>query len=61
MKYLFSDRGICLGVDTKRCSYLFLLCKQGILMKKRVVGDKIVETLNYEIDKIYNAIMFEGR
>lgn len=61
LKYLFSDRGICLGVDTKRCSYLFLLCKQGILMKKRVVGDKIVETLNYEVDKIYNAIMFEGR
>lgn len=56
LKYLFSDRGICLGIDTKRSSYLFLICKRGILLRRRPVGDTVVEDLDYEIDDIYRTI-----
>jgi hypothetical protein len=60
IKYLFSDKGVCLGMDTKRCSYLFLLSKSGIILRRRPVGDKIVENLDYEIDLIEVAIKSNG-
>ncbi len=61
IKYLFSDKGICFGLDTKRCSYLFLLSKKGVIFSKRPVGDKVVENLGYEIDLIENAIKINGK
>lgn len=57
IKYLFSNHGICLGVDTKRASYLFLLSSRGIVMQKRPVGDTVVEDLDYEIPQIHMALM----
>ncbi|MEM0158708.1 MAG: hypothetical protein QW812_04270 [Thermoplasmataceae archaeon] len=59
LKYLFSERGICIGVDTKKCSYLFLVCRYGILLRRRNVGDKVVENLGYEIELIYRAVKNE--
>ncbi len=59
LKYLFSDSGLCLGVDMKRCSYLFLVTRKGILFRKRPVGDKVVENLNYDVKKIHEAIISE--
>ncbi|WP_393970868.1 hypothetical protein OXIME_001110 [Oxyplasma meridianum] len=56
IKYLFSNRGICLGVDLKDRSYLFLICTRGIILRKRNRGDRVVEDLDYEIDRIYNTI-----
>lgn len=56
IKYLFSDKGLCLGMDTKRCSYLFLLSKSGLMLRRRPVGDKIVENLDYEIHLIEAAM-----
>lgn len=56
LKYLVSDHGLCLGIDTKRCSYLFLVHHGGILLRRRPVGDKVVENLDYEIPAIVRAI-----
>lgn len=61
IKYLLSDKGVCLGIDTKRFSLLFLASKKGILFRKRPVGDKVVEQLDYEIDLIDRAIRKESR
>jgi len=52
IKYLFSDHGICLGVDTVRCSFLFLMHRGGIVLQRRPVGDRIVEDLDYHIPDI---------
>ena len=57
IKYLFSNHGICLGVDTKRASYLFLVSSRGIVMRKRPVGDTVVEDLNYEIPEIHMSLL----
>ncbi len=59
LKFLFSDSGICLGVDTKRCSFLFLISRSGLIAKKRPVGDKVVENNDYEIPRIVKAMMAE--
>jgi hypothetical protein len=56
LKYLFSDHGICLGVDMKGRSYLFLICTRGIIFRRRNAGDRVVEDLDYEIDRIYETI-----
>ncbi len=56
LKYLFSEYGVCLGVDTKRASYLFLLHRHGLLLRRRPVGDTIVEDLEYEIPAIARAL-----
>jgi len=56
IKYLISDKGICLGIDTKKRSFLFIICPAGILFRQRPVGDKVVENLDYEIMDIYNLI-----
>ena len=57
IKYLFSNEGVCLGVDTKKRSFLFIICKKGVLMRRRPVGDKVVEDHEYNIDLIYKAIL----
>ncbi|MFI5413102.1 MAG: hypothetical protein ACHQ0I_00720 [Candidatus Lutacidiplasmatales archaeon] len=56
LKYLLSDHGLCLGVDTKRCSYLFLVARTGVILRRRPVGDRVVEDLNYEIPEIVRAL-----
>jgi hypothetical protein len=61
IKYLFSNSGVCLGVDTKRCSYLFIISRMGILFERRPVGDKVVENLNYEIPAIHRALLDEKK
>jgi hypothetical protein len=59
IKYLFSDHGVCLGVDTVRCSFLFLVHRGGIVLERRPVGDKVVENLAYEIPDIARALARE--
>ncbi|MGD0589004.1 MAG: hypothetical protein ABSA63_09485 [Thermoplasmata archaeon] len=61
IKYLFSNYGVCLGIDTVRCSFLFLLHRGGIVLQRRPVGDKVVEDLHYEIPEIARALAREGR
>jgi hypothetical protein len=60
LKYLFSNYGVCLGIDTKRCSFLFLASRAGLLLQKRPVGDKVVENLSYEIPDIVRALQEEA-
>ncbi len=60
LKYLFSDHGFCFGVDMKQASYLFLGSKQGLILQRRPVGDKVVENLNYEIPDIVAALRAEA-
>lgn len=57
VKYLFSNAGVCIGIDTKKASYLFLVSKLGVLMKRRPVGDTVVEDLDYEIAEIHRALV----
>lgn len=52
IKYLFSEYGVCLGLDTARCSFLFLLHRRGVVFRRRPVGDRIVEDLDYHIPDI---------
>jgi len=56
IKYLFSDYGVCLGIDTHRCSYLFLLHRGGWVLQRRPVGDRVVEYLDYHIPDIALAL-----
>ncbi len=56
LKYLFSDTGMCLGIDTKKASFLFLVSPNGIMLKKRPVGDRVVEENNYDIPVIVREI-----
>lgn len=59
IKYLFSEHGVCLGLDTKRCSYLFLVSARGVVLQRRPVGDKVVENLDYEIHAIVSELRAE--
>jgi len=59
IKYLVSNQGICLGADTKKKSFLFIVSKRGMLFRKRPVGDRVVEDHNYDINSIYDAIISE--
>ncbi|MHB1492721.1 MAG: hypothetical protein ACYCSG_05130 [Thermoplasmataceae archaeon] len=52
IKYLLENNGLCIGIDMKTRSYLFLITQRGIMLKKRPAGDKIVENLNYEVIKV---------
>ncbi len=61
IKYLFSDYGVCLGVDTVRCSFLFLLHRGGVVLQRRPVGDRVVEDLDYHIPAIASALRAESR
>ncbi|MCI4316911.1 MAG: hypothetical protein L3J96_00090 [Thermoplasmata archaeon] len=60
LKYLFSNHGVCFGIDMQRNSYLFLVSQRGVILRRRPVGDKVVENLNYEIPEIVAAIEAEG-
>ena len=60
LKYLVSDHGVCLGVDMKDRSYLFLLSRSGLVLQRRPVGDKVVENLDYEIPEIVQALASES-
>jgi hypothetical protein len=59
LKYLVSDHGLCLGVDLKDRSYLFLVSSAGVVLERRPVGDKVVENLDYEIPEIVRALAGE--
>lgn len=59
LKYLFSNHGLCFGVDMKQRSYLFLVSKAGVVFERRPVGDKVVENLDYEIPAIVAALKAE--
>jgi hypothetical protein len=61
LKYLFSDHGLCFGIDMKDRSYLFLMSSRGVILERRPVGDKVVENLNYEIPLIVRALEAERR
>ncbi len=37
-------------------SYLFLICSRGIIFRRRKRGDRVVEDLDYDIDRIYDTI-----
>jgi hypothetical protein len=56
LKYLVSDHGVCFGVDLKDRSYLFLVSSRGVVLRRRPVGDKVVENLDYEIPAIVQAL-----
>ncbi|MFZ0830705.1 MAG: hypothetical protein WCB18_08960 [Thermoplasmata archaeon] len=56
IKYLVSNHGLCLGIDTKRRSFLFLAHRKGLIVRRRPVGDTVVEDLNYEIPAILRAL-----
>jgi hypothetical protein len=56
IKYLVSNHGVCLGIDTKRQSFLFLAYRRGLLFRQRPVGDTVVEDLDYEIPEIVRAL-----
>jgi hypothetical protein len=61
IKYLFSNYGICLGIDTVRCSFLFLIHRGGLVLQRRPVGDRVVEDLDYHIPRIANALREEAQ
>lgn len=56
LKYLVSNHGLCLGIDTKRRSFLFLVSREGIIARQRPVGDTVVEDLHYVIPDIVRAL-----
>ena len=59
LKYLFSNHGVCFGIDMKDRSYLFLVSRSGLILQRRPVGDKVVENLDYEIPQIVSALEAE--
>jgi hypothetical protein len=61
IKYLLSNHGLCLGVDSVRRSVLFLVCRSGVFLRFRPVGDTVVEDLGYEIPAIARALRDEDR
>ncbi len=56
IKYLLSNHGVCLGIDSARRSMLFLACRDGVFLRFRPVGDTVVEDLDYEIPEIARAL-----
>jgi hypothetical protein len=61
IKYLLSNHGLCLGVDSARRSMLFLACREGLFVRFRPVGDTVVEDLDYEIPEIARALRADDR
>ncbi len=59
IKYLLSNHGLCLGIDTKRRSFLFIASAAGVVARTRPVGDTVVETLDYDIPRIVRALRDE--
>ncbi|MEM0155456.1 MAG: hypothetical protein QW597_02485 [Thermoplasmataceae archaeon] len=56
IKYLLSNEGVCLGVDTKKRSFLLIISRRGAMFRERPAGDTVVEDLNYGINEIFEAI-----
>jgi hypothetical protein len=56
VKYLVSNHGLCLGLDTQRRSFLFLAHRKGVILQERPAGDTVVEDLDYEIPAIVRAL-----
>jgi len=61
IKYLLSNHGLCLGVDSHRRSILFLLSARGLFFRFRPVGDTVVEDLDYDIPRIVRALREQDR
>ena len=61
IKYLLSNHGLCLGVDSHRRSILFLLGRAGVFLRWRPVGDTVVEDLDYDIPRIVGALRADDR
>jgi len=61
IKYLLSNHGLCLGVDSARRSLLFLASRDGVFFRFRPVGDTVVEDLNYDIPGIVRALRESDR
>lgn len=61
IKYLVSNHGISLGIDSARTSFLFLACRDGVFLRTRPVGDTVVEDLDYEIPAIARALKTQDR
>ena len=61
IKYLLSNHGLCLGLDSRRRSLLFLASREGLFLRFRAVGDTIVEDRDYDIPSIVRAIRAEDR
>ncbi len=61
LKYLFSNHGLCFGVDLRDRSYLLLVSARGVRWQRRPVGDKVVENLDYELPRIEAALDAEAR
>ena len=61
IKYLLSNHGLCLGVDSHRRSILLLLSRAGLFFRFRPVGDTVVEDLDYDIPRIVRALHDEDR
>ncbi len=61
IKYLLSNHGLCLGIDTKRRSFLLLVARDGLFLRQRPVGDTVVEDLEYDIPAIVRALREEDR
>jgi hypothetical protein len=61
IKYLLSNQGVCLGLDTKRRSFLLLADRDGLMFRQRPVGDTVVEDLDYNIPEIARALRASQR
>ena len=61
IKYLVSNHGICLGIDSHRRSLLFLAARGGLFLRFRPVGDTVVEDLDYDLPRIVAALRAEDR
>jgi hypothetical protein len=59
LKYLLSNQGICLGIDSRSRSILFLLSRDGLFLRFRPVGDTVVEDLDYDLPRIVQALKSE--
>lgn len=56
LKYLLSDRGVCLGVELRDRSYLLIASRRGITFRRRPSGDRVVEHQGYDIPRILQAL-----
>jgi hypothetical protein len=59
IKYLLSNHGVCLGIDSRSRSILFLLSRYGLFLRFRPVGDTVVEDLDYDLPRIVRALKAE--
>ena len=60
LKYLCSDRGLCLGVELKDRSYLLLVSSEGLLVRQRPAGERVVEDLDHDITRIVRFLQADS-